>query len=369
MQRAKLRRYLATGALAGALLLGACAETTLTVHTIKQVTDPGQKRQQGIYKVGDPYQVNGVWYYPSEDYGYNETGIASYYGGERSGTNFHGRQTANGEVYDQNALTAAHQTLPLPSLVRVTNLENGRSLVLRVNDRGPFTRGRVIDVSRRAAQLLGFEAQGTARVRVTILPDESRQLKLALLQGDTEAGGATVVAAAPRESVASDALPPPPGARASGAVASGALPPPSATLPSAQPSTAGRGGARSEGIARPAPPVAPGGSTTPVGSRGGSSEVAALPVPEQAAAVPVLTVVPVRSTSLYVQAGAFASRDNAQRLGARLSSFGRTQVQPIRVGPQELYRVRVGPVQSVREADQLLERVASIAPEARVVVD
>lgn len=135
------------------------------------------------YKVGEPYRINGAWYRPAEDYAYKRTGTASYYGGEATGINFHGRLTANGEIYDMNALTAAHKTLPMPSLVRVTNLENGRSVVLRVNDRGPFIGDRIIDVSRRAAELLGFEQQGLARVRVEILPAESRALKEAMLSG------------------------------------------------------------------------------------------------------------------------------------------------------------------------------------------
>src|SRR5690606_18692928 len=130
------------------------------------------------YKIGKPYRINGVWYYPGEDYGYSETGIASWYGPA-----FHGRPTANGEVFDMNALTAAHRTLPMPSMVRVTNLGNGRAVVLRVNDRGPFAHGRIIDVSRRAAQLLGFERQGTARVRVEILEAESRALAMAASGG------------------------------------------------------------------------------------------------------------------------------------------------------------------------------------------
>lgn len=115
-------------------------------------------------KVGEPYQVAGLWYYPRRDNFYDVTGIASWYGAE-----FHGKATANGETFDMNALSAAHTTLPLPSFVRVTNLSNGRSLVLRVNDRGPFVKDRVLDVSRRAAQLLGFEAKGTARVRVQLV--------------------------------------------------------------------------------------------------------------------------------------------------------------------------------------------------------
>ena len=142
-------------------LLGACAQTQLLVHTAKRIS--GQDVQsKGNYKIGKPYQIKGVWYYPKVNYQHTETGIASWYG-----PGFHGKKTANGEIYDQNALTAAHRTLPMPSLVQVTNLENGRSLRLTVNDRGPFAHGRVIDVSRRAAQLLGFHRQGTARVRVS----------------------------------------------------------------------------------------------------------------------------------------------------------------------------------------------------------
>jgi rare lipoprotein A len=121
-----------------------------------------------VFKIGTPYEVRGVWYTPEPDYSYDRTGMASWYGRE-----FDGRYTANGEVYDVNDLTAAHTTLPLPCIVEVTNLSNGRSLRLRVNDRGPFADGRIIDVSRRAAQLLGFERVGTAEVRVRVLRNES----------------------------------------------------------------------------------------------------------------------------------------------------------------------------------------------------
>jgi rare lipoprotein A len=127
--------------------------------------------------------VNGVTYHPREDFSYRRVGIASYYGGERRGVDFHGRPTANGEIYDMYGLTAAHPTLPLPSVVSVTNLENGRSLKLRVNDRGPFHDGRLIDVSRKAARELGFEDKGVARVRVEVLPEETRALKEAMLHG------------------------------------------------------------------------------------------------------------------------------------------------------------------------------------------
>jgi rare lipoprotein A len=120
------------------------------------------------YKIGAPYTVKGVTYRPHVDYAYDETGMASWYG-----AGFQGQYTANGEVFDLNELTAAHTTLPLPTIVEVTNLQNNRALRIRVNDRGPFARGRIIDLSRRAAQLLGFEGAGSAPVRVRVLKDES----------------------------------------------------------------------------------------------------------------------------------------------------------------------------------------------------
>jgi rare lipoprotein A len=139
------------------------------------------KQYGGVYKVGNPYQIMGKWYYPKEDYSYSEVGTASWYGED-----FHAKRTANGEKYDMNTLTAAHRTLPLPSIVRVTNLENGRSLVVRVNDRGPYVKERIIDLSKRGAQLLGYQTKGTTKVRVEILEQESKALKAALLNQATE---------------------------------------------------------------------------------------------------------------------------------------------------------------------------------------
>ncbi len=128
-------------------------------------SDDGAVTAHPHYRVGKPYQIDGVWYYPKEDWSYDKTGVASWYGEP-----FHGRRTADGEVFNLHALTAAHRTLPLPVVVRVTNLDNGRSVKLRVNDRGPFvaTGDRIIDVSRRAARVLGFEHHGLAPVRVQI---------------------------------------------------------------------------------------------------------------------------------------------------------------------------------------------------------
>lgn len=115
----------------------------------------------GRFMVGNPYQVKGAWYYPKEDYRYNKVGIASWYGSA-----FHGRLTANGEVYDQLTLSAAHPTFPLPSYARVTNVETGSSLVVRVNDRGPYHPGRIIDLSNKSADLLDLRHSGTGAVRV-----------------------------------------------------------------------------------------------------------------------------------------------------------------------------------------------------------
>src|SRR5258708_14664050 len=115
----------------------------------------------GAYKVGQPYTINGQTYSPSDNPSYRSEGVASWYGPD-----FHGRLTANGEVFDMHAISAAHPTMPLPSYARVTNLDNGRSIIVRVNDRGPYARNRIIDVSIGAANALGFYGQGLARVRV-----------------------------------------------------------------------------------------------------------------------------------------------------------------------------------------------------------
>ncbi len=115
----------------------------------------------GSFKLGSPYKIAGRWYVPREDHAYDATGVASWYG-----TDFHGRKTANGEIYDMNALTAAHTTLPLPSYAYVTNLENGRTVLVRINDRGPYAHDRIIDLSRQTARALGSESRGLTTVRV-----------------------------------------------------------------------------------------------------------------------------------------------------------------------------------------------------------
>ena len=133
------------------------------VSASRRVVEPGEPvpKGGGTYRVGKPYQVAGRTYVPQENTAYDAEGVASWYGDV-----FHGRLTANGEVFDMNSVSAAHPTLPIPSYVRVTNLRNNRSLIVRVNDRGPYHENRVIDVSVRAAKLLAFHQYGVARVRV-----------------------------------------------------------------------------------------------------------------------------------------------------------------------------------------------------------
>jgi rare lipoprotein A len=305
------------------LALAACAETEVVAHAAKGV---GPSNQTGNYKVGTPYQIAGTWYYPAVDMAYEETGIASWYGAD-----FHGKRTANGEDYDMNELTAAHRTLPMPSIVRVTNLENGRSIKLRINDRGPFARGRILDVSRRGAQLLGFDTNGTARVRVQILENESRQVAL-LAQGK----------ALPQTAVA--AVPPPPIQSTSVAAPGGATPAksPDPTLRAAGPKP---------------------GATREVASKAPTDEEILGPKGKVA-------LVPVHPTKLYIQAGAFAEIVNANRTSAKLSGIGPVRVVQVENGSIPLFRVRIGPLASVEEADRALSAVASAGfPEAQIVVD
>ena len=133
---------------------------------------PG-KKYRGYYKIGAPYkisnsQVKNRWYYPKNNPSYVEVGMASWYG-----PNFHSKLTANGDIFQQRTLTAAHRTLPMPSLIKVTNVNNGRTVVLLVNDRGPFAKGRILDVSERGAEILGFRKSGHAKVKIQYLKKET----------------------------------------------------------------------------------------------------------------------------------------------------------------------------------------------------
>lgn len=149
------------------LLLAQCSSSNVDSHlgvaASPRVVDPGEPvpKGGGVFRVGEPYVVGGRMYVPQYDPHYKAVGLASWYGDD-----FYGRYTANGEIFDANSISAAHPTMPLPSYARVTNLQNGRSLIVRVNDRGPYARNRIIDLSMRAAHLLGLYRSGTAWVRV-----------------------------------------------------------------------------------------------------------------------------------------------------------------------------------------------------------
>ncbi len=284
-------------------------------------TEPTQ--QLGRYKVGSPYQIGGVWYYPKEDAFYDETGVASWYGSD-----FHGKSTANGERYDMNTLTAAHRTLPLPSVVRVTNLDNGRSLRLRVNDRGPYAHGRIIDVSSKASQLLGFQNRGTARVRVQY---EGRGVVGAMAPADDDDISSVKpgdVRAAPRGQIASTPLAPPPGASGSNPI-----------------------------VIDTGPPIA---SQPAIATDANLVETDGV----------VTTVSVPTNTQLWIQVGAFVTRGNADRLSQKLATIGPSQVSRILQNGRPLHRVRFGPFATVEEADLMLDKVISSGQNgAQIIVE
>jgi rare lipoprotein A len=222
-----------------ALTLSNCGRSNIDpkygVAASRRVVEPGDPvpKGGGTYRVGKPYQVAGRTYVPEENTNYEAEGIASWYGDV-----FHGRLTANGEVFDMNSVSAAHPTLPIPSYVRVTNLKNNRSLIVRVNDRGPYHENRVIDVSVRAAKLLGFHQYGVTRVRVeyvgraSLNGSDDEKLAATLRHGTPAPGPATMVAAAkPARPYQPEFFDPKPTVRTDAAAQQQRSPDPSARLP------------------------------------------------------------------------------------------------------------------------------------------
>lgn len=250
------------------LSLTSCSEMEFFSTFTKE---PPPDTSAGNFKVGKPYSIDGKTYYPRETYSYEETGIASWYG-----PGFQGNRTASGERFDTRELTAAHRTLQMPSLVRVTNLSNGRSVVVRVNDRGPFSKGRIIDVSQKAAELLGMVGTGTAKVKVQLLAEESFQL-------------------------------------ANAAKGGGKMP----SVP---------GHVAESGVFYPDP---------------------------------VVKNMPVTQSDIFVQVGAFRSQENAQALAAKMSSIRPARVFQVPINGQTIYRVRLGPLATVDEADKILFQVTN----------
>jgi rare lipoprotein A len=280
--------------------------------------------------VGEPYQVAGTWFRPGEQPDYDKVGMASWYGPD-----YHRRRTSNGEWFDMNYLTAAHATLPLPSYAKVTNLENGRELIVRINDRGPFVGTRIIDLSRRSAEVLGMKGQGTAKVRVqymgpaplndkgTQLADLNRELErgvplghmMAELRGGAAPSRPTMVAALRKERPARQP------------VISEPAPEPPTEVAAAEP----------EPI-QPFEPLGP--RTEPFGQSG-----------------------------YFVQVGSFSNPENAEKMRLELASFGPVEVMPLEGAVGTLYRVRVGPLADQDQAETALQQVVDAGhADARLIV-
>ncbi len=288
----------------GLLALAGCNEMKLALHVVKKLSLeteeteplPAAAEEEG-YKLGEPYEIDHVWYFPNYDSNYDRTGVASWYGHP-----FHGRPTANGERYDMNDVTAAHPTLPLPSRVRVTNLENGRQLIVRVNDRGPFIDGRLIDVSRRAAQLLGFYRTGLAEVRV-------EYLGLDHLEPDVpwpaDSPKTLLANGTPSETATSHEV----------ASSAGAVERP------------------------PVKPVRKAALDPPQTENGRTAASAG------------------RSRGFLVEAAVMEGRDDADRLSAIVRSLGTVAVEPERRSGRVVFAVRIGPVDSDDEAATILAQL------------
>jgi len=329
------RNYGVTAALGAVLILGGCAEVNLLSYGAKKygakdapakssatASASNKDVDRGQAKIGKPYQIDGIWYYPALDTDYDETGIASWYGHP-----FHGRKTANGAVYDMNKLTAAHKTLPLPTDVRVTNLENGRSIVVTVNDRGPFAHSRIIDLSKRSAELLGMVQQGTAKVRVQVLNSDGNLNSQVVEKPNTPLNERNNVAAVPKPTITSSTLAPPPNAASAPLSASQPLPAPG---PDAPVRVASIAPATSSGIA----------------------------------------FTSVADTEIFIQAGAFVDYNNANKLSAKLSTIGPSKVSQVLVNGQDFYRVRVGPVTGIGQADEMLANLINAGhTNARIIIE
>lgn len=308
------------------LLILACASACGHRHSGGPSAAGGASR--GAYKVGSPYTIDGATYSPREEFQRVETGVASWYG-----PGFHGKSTANGERYDQRDRTAAHRTLQLPSIVRVTNLDNGLSTVVRINDRGPYARNRVIDLSQAAAQELDMVRSGTARVRIDQLAAESQIVK-EVAQG----GGGP---AEQRDALAQSA-----GGRR-GVPATGPVVMAAATAP--QQVQAGWS-------SPPSPPV----QAAPMGG-GGPPTIAT--IAGGAGAAPA-------AGGYYIQTGSFSTADNAERQRGAMRSYGMAEISQGSAGGRDVYRVRLGPYTTPDAAGIVADRLKrSGYGDARVVAD
>lgn len=340
-------------------------------------SDPSSYK--GHLKVGTPYKVDGDWYYPKVDPYYDEIGVASWYG-----PNFHGKRTANGDVFDEDALTAAHKTLPLPSMVKVTNLSNNRSTVLMVNDRGPYSNGRILDVSKRAAEILGFRMNGTAKVRVEYLPAHTNQMRADLgiqKEGDTyDIATASRIATGKPFNTASSASPASPTSPATSTSATSQnfasqiresiTPNQLGTAPARLPAQtlsknemAETGDFDQHYGYQPQLSQSAGRNTLPAGSQ---AKEASAPIEQAIAdndaatgATPTVPYSPTRAAvapppGIYIQVGSYNMHDNANKKAKQLLSFGTTRIIPVELNQMVFYRVRLGPFATKSEAESML---------------
>ena len=289
----------------------------------------------GHYKVGKPYRVAGRKYYPKEDFTYDKTGMASWYGPK-----FHKRSTSNGEWFDMNDLTAAHTTLPMPTYAKVTNLENGRTLVVRINDRGPYIADRIIDLSKRSAEVLGVRKKGTARVRVQYIGkapinDGGADLVAMNEKYGTSVAGRTMVASRSKKRRRT------PAPAAPRRIVQATTVAPAVEVQSLQP------------------------ADRTVTQAGGTTHMVVSPSTQTVSAPPLTTA---GTSSFYVQAAAFSNQHNALRLSDNLRAIGNVQVDAKQVGETVYYLVRVGPLFDETSADTTLQQVVAAGHrDARII--
>jgi rare lipoprotein A len=333
-----------------ALTLVQAAAVLLLAASLGACGSSGGKNaaQRGSYKVGAPYKIDGVTYTPQEEFNHVETGVASWYG-----PGFHGKSTANGEPYDQSARTAAHRTLQMPAIVRVTNLDNGMSTVVRINDRGPFARSRIIDLSRTAAQELDIVRNGTGHVRIEQLQAESLAVKDVAIAG----GGPAEQQAAVAQASSGRYAP----AQAQAPVQTAAYNPPPPVY--AQPAPA-------PAYAQPAP-------TQPVwqtNSRSAAADPAPAYIPASSGGPTVASLTTGSAlqpaSGFYVQTGAFTTPENAERQRGAVSSYGVSEISQGSAGGRDVYRVRLGPYTTSDAAGIVADRLKrSGYGDARVVAN
>jgi len=317
----------------------------------------------GKYKIGNPYKIDGVWYVPADQPDYDDVGMASWYGGE-----FHNKLTANGEMFDMNAFSAAHKTLPMPSIVEVTNLDNGKKLRLRINDRGPFVGERIIDVSRAAAVALGFNQQGLAKVRVRYIGPAKLLGPSDVASGNTPAPSSPYYATNPEYQPSPDTM-----------AEQDIAPIPLGLAPPA-PTPAPMYGQSSSGIsATQLPPLQ---NATTVSDNQYAAQTQApeyavqsiapepeVPAPTQSQPQPRPQQYTPPATGPYqVVVGAFASQASAQALAQQLGGMGRASLVPVDRAGQTLYRVVVNGLSDETQARIVQERAISMGlTDARMV--